>query len=336
MKLQQLIEKHWYQQINPILTLLLYPLSGIYAIIVAIRKQLFKLGIKPSYKLSVPVVIVGNIGVGGAGKTPLTKYLAGALEQDGVKVGIILRGYKADNKYARAVHATDDSMQVGDEALIYANAGFHVVIGASRVDAGELLLKTYPDTQIILADDGMQHYKLQRDYEICVVDATRYFGNKCLLPMGSLREPISRLESVNHIVVNGFKHGSSLDKSLRKYKDKISLQELELIDFYNPITKQSYTTKELPATEIVAMAAIGNPRKFFDYLVNYGVKIQQELKFIDHYHYQLSDVPQDKFVITTEKDYVKISKFQLKNVWIARVSAKLDSDKLVQDLKSLL
>lgn len=336
MKLQRIIEKHWYLKSDLLLTILLLPLSLIYELIITIRRYLFKLKIKPSTRLAVPVVIIGNISVGGAGKTPLTKYLAQTLSAQGIKVGIILRGYKSSTTTAKIVSAQDDSHEVGDEALIYAQAGHRVAIGAKRVAAGKLLLRQFPDTQLILADDGMQHYYLDRDLEICVVDSSRMFGNQQVLPLGPLREPMNRLNRVDALVVNGNYNHASLDQILLPYQKPIYYQELEFIHFFNPVTQTIASVAEMKNTSIMAMAAIGNPGRFFDYLEQLGLKINQWQAFPDHYHYQAADINPKYAIITTEKDYTKLAQFKANNIWIAVVQAKLNNEKLIDSIKDLI
>lgn len=336
MKLQNLIENHWYTRRNPWLSLLLYPLSLIYTVIVKIRQVLFNIGFKSSYSVNVPVVIVGNIGVGGAGKTPLTKYLLQTLNEQGIKAGVILRGYKSTIKTSHVVNANDNSDTVGDEALIYAQSGFKVAIGAKRIEAARLLLKTFPDTQLIIADDGMQHYYLKRDFEICVVDGARYFGNQTLLPNGPLREPPGRLNSVSAIVINSELSINNRPATLAGLSVPIYTQTLEFIDLYNPLLQQSYAIKDFPPQKIMALAAIGNPLRFFSYLENLGIRISKTQIFPDHYHYNASDISDEYAIITTEKDYTKLAKFKKDNIWIARVQAKLDNNQLITQIINLL
>lgn len=336
MRLQRIIERHWYIKMDPFLIVLLFPFSIIYEFITLIRKLLFVLHIKPSYKLPVPVVIIGNITVGGAGKTPLTKYIATELTKQGFKVGIILRGYKSNSTSARLVTLKNTSAEVGDEALIYANAGFKVAIASKRVLAGKLILEKYPNTQILLADDGMQHYYLKRDLEICVVDSSRLLGNQQLLPLGPLRENMSRLNKVSAIVVNGSYNPEKISETLKPYSAPIYNQELQFIDFYNPITKESRTLSDFYNQEVVAMAAIGNPARFYDYLDKLGLNIKSVRSFPDHYHYQACDVISEYPIITTEKDFTKILQFKPKNIWIAQVSATLNSNELLDKIVQLI
>lgn len=337
MRLQTIIERHWYLRIDPILMIILFPFSLIYEIAITLRKILFTLRLIPSAKISVPVVIIGNITVGGAGKTPLTKHIASELQQQNIKFGIILRGYKSTTKSARLVNADDNSLEVGDEALIYAQAGFKVAIGSKRINAAKLLLQTYPDIQIILADDGMQHYYLRRDMEICVVDSSRMFGNQQLLPLGPLREPMERLKKVTAIVINGNYNREKLNEILLEYKTPKYYQHIQLTNFYNPVLNQYKSIEEMSTVEnIMAVAGIGNPGRFYDTLDQNGIKIQKVKSFPDHYHYQANDISDKYEIITTEKDYTKLAQFKLKNVWIAQVSAQLNSSELVTQIVNLI
>lgn len=335
MKLQHIIEQHWYNKINPYLALLLFPFSIIYAIIIIIRRWLFILKLKTQTKIAVPVVIIGNISVGGAGKTPLTKALATDLIAKGIKVGIILRGYKGSADKELIVKTTDSSAIVGDEAMIYAQAGFRVAIGRKRVAAAQLLLSEYPETQLILADDGMQHYYLDRDMEICVIDSSRMFGNQQLLPLGPLRESMNRLKSVDAIVINGYANQDKLTSILAKYPVPLYYQELEFVHFYNPQTQQIVTIQQMKDQQLMAIAAIGNPIRFFNYLKALGLKLSEQRAFPDHYHYLKSDISPQYAIITTEKDYTKLAQFSVTNIWVTVVNAKLNDNQLLEKIVRL-
>lgn len=331
MKLQQIIEKHWYIKINPLLAAVLLIPALVFLIISKIRYYLYKFRILKSYRLSVPVIIIGNISVGGVGKTPLTKMLALQLQEHGKNIGIILRGYKAQNTTARIVHANSNSLEVGDEALIYATNGLKVAIGSNRYQAGLKLLEAYGNLDIILADDGLQHYKLQRDFEIAVVDATRLFGNQCVLPLGPLRETISRLTLVDAIVLNGHKNSEILAPLM----DKLYFQEMILDKIYNPVTKESVDAAYFNDKHVTAIAAMGNPNRFFNLLHSYGIKAQQQLIYPDHYHYTADDIPNEGLVLVTEKDYTKLAKFNNPNIYMILVKAKLNNNNLLNRLLKL-
>lgn len=330
MKLQQLIEKHWYTRLNPLLVIILLIPTLLFLAISKTRYYLYKFSWFKSYKLPVPVVIVGNISVGGVGKTPLTKMLALQLSAQGKKVGIILRGYKSQNKTARVVSADSNSVEVGDEALIYATNGLKVAIGSNRYLAGLKLLETYPDLDLIIADDGLQHYKLQRDFEIAVVDGSRLFGNKFLLPMGPLRETRSRLKSVDAIVLNG----RTTSKILQPYVDKLYIQDLVLDKIYNPLSGEDTPVAYFTDKSVTAIAAVGNPDRFFKLLHKAQIYPKQQLIYPDHYHYTLDDIPQNCLILVTEKDYTKLAKFNNPNIYVVLVKAHLNNNALLNKLRT--
>lgn len=332
MKLQKLIEKHWYIQINPILTVLLIIPTLLFFIISKTRYYLYKFKLLKSYKLPVPVVIIGNISVGGVGKTPLTKMLALELAANGKKVGIILRGYKSQNKAPCVVYANSNSWEVGDEALIYASNGLKVAIGRDRYQAGLKLLDAYPDLDIILADDGLQHYRLERDFEIVVADVNRLFKNTFVLPMGPLRETISRLNQVDAIVINGY----TTNKILKKHASKIYTQETILDKIYNPVNKEIVDPAYFKGSLVTAMAAMGNPDKFFNLLHQSGIWPKQQLIYPDHYHYKFEDIPKDGLILVTEKDYTKIARFNNPNIYVVFVKAQLNNHELCKRLLGLM
>ena len=335
MKIQNLIEKHWYYKNNPLLALFLLPLTLIFYIISKTRYFLYKAKILKSFRLPVPVVIVGNISVGGAGKTPLTKYLAQELSRGGISVGVILRGYKSQVKDTKVVVAQDSSSLVGDEALIYARNNIRVAIGSNRYRAGLALLAAYPDIQLILTDDGLQHYRLQRDYEIAVIDSSRMLGNCFTLPMGPLRETPARLRTVSAVVING-KIPSDLHQKLAMPKLVVE-QKLVLDKILNPRDNTECEIKELRNKKIVAIAAIGNPQRFFDFVTGLGIRLNNVIPFPDHHHYTPEDIPQDYDVIlTTEKDYAKLSGFNLENIRTVLVKTQLDKPELLKQILKLV
>lgn len=337
-KAQQILETHWYKKNNIYLSLLLVPFSALFFAISRIRYYLYHFGILKSYRLPVPVAIIGNITVGGVGKTPLTKHLALELIASGIQVGIILRGHKSTTKTAKIVFAIDPSSSVGDEALIYAKNNIPVAIGRNRYLAGLKLLEYYPNIQLILADDGLQHYRLQRDYEVAVIDATRVLGNQYVLPMGPLREAPSRLESVNALVINGMPV-TSLEEQLNKLPlpKLVVRQSLVLDKIHNPITHEVATIEFLNTKHVLAMAAIGNPERFFSFLQSLGISLEDTLSFPDHYHYQPNDIPTTYDVIlTTEKDYTKLATLKNTKIWLVNVTTKLDTPQLLTQIRHLV
>ena len=184
--------------------LLLVPLSWLFWLLTFLRRLGYRTGLLKTYRLPVPVIVVGNISIGGTGKTPLVTWLAQNLSQHGYHPGIISRGYGGNTSEVSAVGLDSNPEAVGDEPVLLARrAKCPVWIGRDRVKAAQSLLRTHPEVNVIISDDGLQHYRLQRDFEIAVVDSSRGFGNGRLLPAGPLRETPFRLETVDAVVMNG-------------------------------------------------------------------------------------------------------------------------------------
>lgn len=311
------LDHYWYNQ-NPVAWLLL-PLSLIYCFIASLRKQLFKLGVLSSRRVSVPVVIVGNISVGGTGKTPLLISLARHLCQQGLKPGIISRGYAGKAiSWPQIVAMCSDPVQVGDEPVMIArNTGCPVVVGPDRVKDVEVLLDKF-DCNVILSDDGLQHYRLQRDIEIVVVDADRLFGNGFCLPAGPLREPEARLKSADMVIYHGAqaeKHAFVLD-----------------YDKLNSLNNGDQKTLDaFKGQKVHAIAGIGHPERFFSLLESRGIQLIRH-HFPDHYLYTANDL---KFndalpILMTEKDAVKCAQLGVTNGWYLPVTAVLSAAALDQ------
>ncbi len=265
------------------------------------RRALYRSGLLASVRLPVPVVIVGNISVGGTGKTPLTLWLAQQLIENGWHPGIVSRGYtKATEQKKKTLHevTSDDSAdEVGDEPLLMAQRALCPVwIGRDRPAAAQALLDAHPECDIILSDDGLQHYRLQRDAEIVVVDGARRFGNGLLLPAGPLREPVSRLQEVDAVVVNG---GEAQG-------DEFAMR-LEGTSFYNLLNPEMVVSAgEFAGQRLHAIAGIGHPQRFFAHLEHLGLSAQRHA-FPDHHRYTASDIAFDDAdaILMTEKDAVK-------------------------------
>ncbi len=304
----------WYK--DPFIGTWLMPLGFLFADIVKFRKFLYQIGIKKRHKLAVPVIVVGNITVGGTGKTPLVIYLAQLLKTAGYKPGIISRGYGGQTKhYPQAVSELSKAEIVGDEALLIAkHTACPVVVGPFRVDAGKLLLGQ-SDCDVILSDDGLQHYALQRDIEIAVVDGERRFGNGYCLPAGPLREPIDRLQTVDFVVVNG----------QATEPNEFSMQIIGDTAI-NLRTNQKKPLHEFAGVDCHALAGIGNPDRFFNLLA--ATKINSvNHAFPDHYQYQPKDIEfsDNKPVLMTEKDAVKCTAFAGAHHWTVPVTAQPDA-----------
>ncbi|MFH0933693.1 MAG: tetraacyldisaccharide 4'-kinase [Pseudomonadota bacterium] len=308
------LQHHWYR-ISP-LHLLLYPVSLVFRALSALRRFLYRSGILSAVKLPVPVVIVGNISVGGTGKTPLILWLAQQLIDNGWHPGIISRGYGGNRKHGgvpREVMADNVADEVGDEPLLMAQRVLCPVwTGRDRPAAAQALLAAHPECDIILSDDGMQHYRLRRDAEIAVVDGARRFGNGMLLPAGPLREPVSRLREVDAVVING---GPAQGNEFTMH--------LEGNIFYNLLNPGIVASPaDLAGKRLHAIAGIGHPQRFFAHLEQFGLRITPH-PFPDHHRFDADDLAFDEAdaILMTEKDAVKCAAFATERCWALRVDA---------------
>ena len=316
----------WYREMY--ISTWLMPFSMIYVDVMRLRRFLYRIGVYKSVRLPVPVIIVGNITVGGVGKTPLVIWLAELLKQQGYRPGVISRGYAgAANHIPQQVNAAADPAQVGDEAVLLAErCSCPLVIGRDRPAAARLLLAEH-DCDVIISDDGLQHYALQRDIEIVVIDGDRRFGNGYCLPAGPLREPPERVRQADLVVVNG-----GGDKQANEYAMQCSGKQL-----LNLLTGERRALTDFAGSACHAVAAIGNPARFFQQLATAGLNCAT-LAFPDHYAYTAADLRfnDDLPVIMTEKDAVKCRGFASAKHWYLPVNAELDvafSQQLLKLLK---
>ncbi|MSQ60651.1 MAG: tetraacyldisaccharide 4'-kinase [Betaproteobacteria bacterium] len=310
------IERQWARR-TP-LTLALAPLSIVFCIAVAARRSLYRVGVLKQARLAVPVIVAGNICVGGTGKTPVVLWLAEFLARNGFRPGIITRGYGGDGTL-RAV--TPDSLpsQVGDEPLLLARrAPAPVFCGPSRVHTAQALLATHPQCDVLISDDGLQHYALARDIEIAVVDGARGFGNGLPLPAGPLREPISRLNSVDAIVCNG------PTSTLQFPHYKMVLAGEQCVNLLNPW--QNCPVSQFKDAAVRAVAATGNPSRFFAQLREHGLTITEH-PYPDHHPFRPQDLAfaGEDMVLMTEKDAVKCAAFAKRNWWYLPVTAQIEA-----------
>lgn len=305
------LDEYWYRQ-SPWL-LLLWPLSLLFCLLVLLRRLGYRLGVFRTQRLPVPVIVVGNITVGGSGKTPLVLWLAQLLQRHGYRPGLVSRGYggRAES-WPQVVEPSSDASLVGDEALMLVrNSGCPMVVGPDRVAAATLLLQRYrPD--VIISDDGMQHYRLQRDIEIAVVDGERHLGNGMCLPAGPLREPASRLKQVDLVVSNG----QAVDREW-----PMRLQGSEAVAMQGEARRTLAAFSETP---VHAVAGIGNPERFFAFLRAAGLTVIPH-PFADHHPYRKGelDFADDYPVLMTEKDAVKYFHHAGERHWYVPVSAVL-------------
>jgi tetraacyldisaccharide 4'-kinase len=292
-------------------------LALIYGLVVRARAALYRRGWIASTRLAVPVIVIGNITAGGTGKTPLTLWLSGQLAARGLRVGIVLRGHGGTARAPMLVAADSGAAVVGDEAVLLRNrSGCEVAIGARRAAAAQLLVER--GAQLIIADDGLQHYALQRDMEIAVIDGTRGFGNGRLLPAGPLREPRQRLQQVALVVQNG--GGAALVAGALR----MELAGEQLL----PVAGQgsSMQLQNLAGRPVHAVAAIGNPARFFALLRGAGLEVREHA-FPDHHPLSAAEVQFGDAlpVLMTEKDAVKGRAFAAANHWYLPVEARFNA-----------
>jgi tetraacyldisaccharide 4'-kinase len=290
---------------------------------------LFKLGVLKSIKSTVPVVIVGNISVGGTGKTPFVVYLVEFLKSAGLKPGIVSRGYgsERDAPYPRLVTSESSVSDAGDEPKLLAlKTACPVVIAPKRAEA-VAMLERETQVDVIISDDGLQHYEMARDAEIVLVDGDRQHGNGWLLPVGPLREPISRLKSVDLVIENtGFKE-----------QGEYRLAAGAIYNLAKP--EQTVELSEIKAVHLIS--GIGNPNRFVDTVRGLNLEIQSETWFPDHHPFSESDfqqfqrIPSDEIILMTEKDAVKCSEFAQNNWFVLPIAAVI-SDALEKRIMQLI
>ena len=323
-KFHTVIERHW-QKPYPVLSFLLKPLSGLFAKIAAKRRADFLSGRRKSEKLPVPVVVVGNIHTGGTGKTPIVAALVSGLQEKGVKVGIISRGYGRKSKVVHVLNAESRAEDAGDEPLLlFRKTGAPTAVGSSRAEAGRALLAAHPELEWIVADDGLQHYALQRDVEIAVFPAADTGRTDLdLLPNGNLREPLARLDSVDAVVVSGGKVDASFMPSENMFHSRIETGQIYRLNRPSEILD----TGRLKNQTVAAVAGIAKPERFFDSLRSMGITLNQTVALPDHADISAADLPNVDAVIITEKDAVKFSDgIGLNHVWVLPVCAIIEPD----------
>ena len=315
------IHRAWYE--NALSGWLLLPLSGLYWLVLMLKRFLRASGVLRTYRANVPVVIVGNITAGGTGKTPTVLWLVEALRARGFSPGIVSRGYGGSKaNTSMRVEADSDAAIAGDEPVLLARRSqCPVVVDPDRVRAARMLVDDGAD--VIVADDGLQHYRLARDYEICVIDGSRGLGNRRLLPSGPLREGAQRLDSVEQVLVNGV---------LRETGHELTTAEQNAISFELLATEACRLNGSLArpierfaGTTVHAVAAIGNPQRFFDLLRSVDIQVLEHV-FPDHAALGSKDLEfGDGFdVFMTEKDAVKLGRNAKDNLWYVPVELSMD------------
>lgn len=306
------ILNYWYS--NHPTRWLLTPLSSLFQLAVKIRRWVYIQGLFRIQTLPVPVLVIGNLTLGGTGKTPLVIWLAQFLRYHGYWPGVISRGYggQAQN-YPQRVYPTSDPNLVGDEAVLLSRrTACPLVVGPDRVAAAKALL-AHSDCNVLLSDDGLQHYALDRDMEILVVDGMRRFGNGHCLPAGPLREPLNRLQTVDLVVIN---NGSAQKGEFAMH---LHFQEARCLKDHAVCS-----LKKFRHTMVHGVAGIGNPERFFSQMREQGIIVRQH-SFPDHHYFQPKDLAFEdgQPVLMTEKDAVKCTRFARDNYWYVPINASL-------------
>ncbi|PWK14014.1 lipid-A-disaccharide kinase [Psychrobacter immobilis] len=360
MSIETTVTRAWQRQAAWLWLLL--PISWLYGLITTLRRQAYKAGLLSSYRAPVPVMVIGNISVGGSGKTPLIIALVDYLKEHGVKVGVISRGYGGDTSQMPAlVDAASLPNVVGDEPCLIVNmTNAPMAVCPDRKQAIMTLLAAHPDLQFIIADDGLQHYALQRDIEWIVVDSARGFGNQQLLPTGFLREPMSRLQGATVIYhepltidpVDKNKDNSNL---YRAHRLTMHLEADALQLLWQPTLSYSQIDAPKKGHTVHAVSGIGYPQRFFNTLNSLGFDVVGHA-YPDHYDFELAELLQytEYPIVVTSKDAVKIrallskattdkalnNEYQelINRLWVLPVTAELSDscyDNLQQQLKKL-
>jgi tetraacyldisaccharide 4'-kinase len=311
------------------LALVLLPATLLFGFATWLRRAFYALRLLPRWRAPVPVVVVGNISVGGTGKTPLTLAILDLLQRKGFTPGAIARGYgrvpPRENDPHGVVRVYPDLATpelFGDEPVVIARRSrVPVYISPDRPAAARALVSAHPEVDVIVSDDGLQHYALARDVELAVVDGERRFGNGLLLPSGPLREPVSRLKRVDAVVVNG---GSSD----QRWSEQQFAMRLSATRFARLTSNQEVAPAEFAllarGRQVVAIAGIGHPPRFFEQLSALGV-VARAQAFPDHHHYQASELrfPGAEIIVMTEKDAVKCAAFADARMWYLSIEAQL-------------
>lgn len=308
------LQRAWYRPKLSAWLLLLLPLQALFVGVSQCRRWCYQWGWCARYRAPVPVIVVGNISVGGTGKTPVTEALVQWLKQQGYRPAIISRGYGASGPFPQLVTAQSVPQAVGDEPKLLAQrTQVPVAVSPNRQHAIELILQQFPDTNLILSDDGLQHEPLHRDLEIAVVDGERGVGNGWRLPMGPLRDPVQRLQQVDLVVQNGGEQA--------RFGHRFTLQPN---DWRRVLDDEPVA---MPTGRAIAVAGIGYPQRFFSTLQQLSMTLVECRAFADHHPYTAADfagfdpaLP----VVMTEKDAAKCREFAQENWYYLSVTATFE------------
>ena len=320
--MSHIVESLWYKnRCAAWIVGALFPLATLFSVVAYLRKQYLLRRQRPAF--TVPIIVVGNITVGGAGKTPLVIALVEHLQAQGLKPAVVSRGYGGAAQYPYRLAADSTAAQSGDEPLlIFKRCGCPVVVAPQRVDAVAAVL-AHTDANVIISDDGLQHYALPRSMEIAVIDGARGLGNGWRLPLGPLREPVARLKTVDFVVTNG-EAIAPLAAVLQRERVCAWLMQLQLGEL-RAVREHMFTDAPVAGDKIHAVAAIGHPQRFFNSLESLGFAVDAH-PFADHHAFDADELlfSSNYPVVMTEKDAVKCAMFDnLRNHWFLPVAAHL-------------
>lgn len=295
---------------------LLAPATALFILLSALRRLTYRLGWRSVARLPVPVIVVGNIAVGGTGKTPFVIWLADMLRHAGRRPGIVSRGHGGSMLAPSQVDAASDPFSHGDEPVLLARrTGCPVWVGRRRGDTARALLRAHPEVDVLVCDDGLQHYAMARDIEIAVVDGVRGHGNGWRLPVGPLREAPGRLSEVDAVIVNGPSRADIAPPGAFAMR----LMPGAFVNLRHPERRSGPDAfRDKP---VQAVAGIGHPQRFFDTLADLGLRVVPH-GFPDHHAFTLADMPAGT-VVMTEKDAVKCADFTRDDLWSLGVDAQV-------------
>jgi tetraacyldisaccharide 4'-kinase len=311
------------------LALVMLPFALLFRCAVALRRLLYRMRVLPAWRASVPVIVIGNITAGGTGKTPLAIAVVDLLQRKGFIPGVVARGYgrvpprEHDPRGVVRVYpdvATPEHF--GDEPVLIARRSrVPVYISPDRAAAARELLAAHPEVDVLVSDDGLQHYALARDVEIAVVDGELGFGNRLPLPSGPLREPVTRLREVDAIVVNGGVRDDVPGE--RRFQMRFGGERFARLSSNDELGPAEFALAAR-GRQVVAVAGIGNPPRFFEHLAALGVAARG-VEYPDHHHYSAQELklPAAEIIVMTEKDAVKCAAFADARMWFLRVEAIL-------------
>jgi len=327
-------QKPAFWQSRSVVAMAMLPLAALFWCVVGVRRILFRRGWMRSVRLPVPVIVVGNIAVGGSGKTPVVQWLVEALRTAGYQPGIVSRGYGGTVTGVRLVSADSNPAECGDEPVLLARScACPVAVGADRPAAAEALLQAFPQCDVVISDDGLQHYRLHRDVEVVVVDPVT-LGNRWLMPAGPLREGLSRLASADLLLAHGEVDAPTVAAARDVPIKRMRLRSEPVYRIENP--DEAVALASFAGQRVHAIAGIGRPERFFAQLAAAGAEVVPHA-FPDHHKFVASDLAfaADGPKIMTAKDAVKCRDFAPADTWVLPVSARIEPGAIEQILEKL-